>query len=132
MPLVQSFYWDDSDASRAWTERFRKAFNGKMPTDPQANVYSAVLHYLKSVKAAGTTDATAVLARMKETPVNDFFTKNARIRADGRLMREMMYAQAKAPDQMKHKDDLLTVLKRFPGEEAFVPASLSECAALRK
>ena len=132
MPMVQSFYWDDSDASRAWTERFRKAFNGKMPTDPQANVYSAVLHYLKAVKAAGTSDTTAVLARMKETPVNDFFTKNARIRADGRLMRDMMYAQAKAPDQMKHKDDLLTVVRRYSGEESFVPVAQSECPALKK
>lgn len=132
MPLVQSFYWDDTDASRAWTERFKKAYNGKMPTDPQANVYSAVLHYLKAVKAAGTSETGAVLAKMKETPVNDFFTKNARIRADGRLMREMMYAQAKAPEQMKNRDDLLTIVKRYPGEESFVPAAQSECPLLRK
>jgi branched-chain amino acid transport system substrate-binding protein len=132
MPLVQSFYWDDTDASRAWTERFKKAFNGKMPTDPQANVYSAVLHYLKAVKAAGTTETGAVLAKMKDTPVNDFFTKNARIRADGRLMREMMYAQAKAPEQMRNRDDLLTIVKRYSGEESFVPAAQSECPLLRK
>ncbi|MBU6270361.1 MAG: ABC transporter substrate-binding protein [Betaproteobacteria bacterium] len=132
MPVVQSFYWDESDASRAWTERFRKAFNGRMPTDPQANVYSAVLHYLKAVKAAGTTDTAAVLAKMKDTPVNDFFTRNARIRADGRLMREMTYGVAKAPEQMKGKDDIVSIVRRYSAEDSFIPAALSECPLLRR
>ncbi|HWS74119.1 MAG TPA: ABC transporter substrate-binding protein [Quisquiliibacterium sp.] len=132
MPVVQSFYWDESPASRAWTERFKKAYNGRMPTDPQANVYSAVLHYLKAVKAAGTTDTQAVLAKMKETPVSDFFTSNAKIRADGRLMRDMHYGVAKAPDQMKNKDDIVSLVKKFSGEESFVPAAQSECALLKK
>ena len=132
MPLVQSFYWDESAESRAWTERFKKAFNGKMPTDPQANVYSAVLHYLKAVKAAGTTETQAVLAKMKETPVKDFFTDGARIREDGRLMRDMYYAVVKPVGEMKHKDDIVTLVKKFSGEESFVPADKSECKLLRK
>ena len=131
MPLVLSFYWDESDATKAWTERFKKAF-GKMPTDPQANVYSAVLHYLKAVKAAGTTDNQTVLAKMKDTPVNDFFTSNARIRADGRLMRDIYYAEAKAPDEMKSPTDLLKLIKKVPGEQAFIPADQSECKLLKK
>jgi branched-chain amino acid transport system substrate-binding protein len=131
MPLVLSFYWDESDATKAWAERFKKAF-GKMPTDPQANVYSAVLHYLKAVKAAGTTDNQTVLAKMKDTPVNDFFTSNARIRADGRLMRDIYYAEAKAPDEMKSPTDLLKLIKKVPGEQAFIPADQSECKLLKK
>jgi branched-chain amino acid transport system substrate-binding protein len=131
MPLVLSFYWDESDASKAWTERFKKAF-GKMPTDPQANVYSAVLHYLKAVKAAGTTDNKTVLAKMKDTPVNDFFTSNARIRADGRLMRDVYYAEAKAPDEMKSPTDLLKLIKKVPGEQAFIPEDQSDCRLLKK
>lgn len=130
MPLVLSFYWDESDATKAWTERFKKAF-GKMPTDPQANVYSAVLHYLKAVNATGTTDNKTVLAKMKDTPVNDFFTSNARIRADGRLMRDVYYAEAKAPDQMKSATDLLTLVKKVPGEQAFIPEDQSDCKLLK-
>jgi branched-chain amino acid transport system substrate-binding protein len=128
---VLSFYWDESDATKAWTERFKKAF-GKMPTDPQANVYSAVLHYLKAVKAAGTTENQTVLAKMKDTPVNDFFTSNARIRADGRLMRDVYYAEAKAPDEMKSPTDLLKLIKKVSGEQAFIPADQSECKLLKK
>jgi branched-chain amino acid transport system substrate-binding protein len=131
MPLVLSFYWDESDATKAWTERFKKAF-GKMPTDPQANVYSAVLHYLKAVKAAGTTENQTVLAKMKDTPVNDFFTSNARIRADGRLMRDVYFAEAKAPDEMRSQTDLLKLIKKVPGEQAFIPADQSECKLLKK
>ena len=131
MPVVLSFYWDETPATRAWTERFRKA-TGKMPTDPQANVYSAVLHYLKAVKAAGTTETQAVLAKMKSTPVEDFFTQGARIRADGRLMRPLWYATAKAPGEMKNPNDLLVLRKKFTGEEAFMPEAISECPALKK
>ena len=131
MPLVLSFYWDESEASKAWTERFKKAF-GKMPTDPQANVYSAVLHYLKAVKATGTTDNKTVLAKMKDTPVNDFFTSNARIRADGRLMRDVYYAEAKTPEEMKSPTDLLKLIKKVAGAEAFIPEDQSDCRLLKK
>ncbi|AVO33121.1 ABC transporter substrate-binding protein [Ottowia oryzae] len=130
-PLVMSFYWDENAATRAWTERFRKS-QGKLPTDLQANVYSAVLHYLNAVQAAGTTDAKAVLAKMRDTPVEDFYTHGARIREDGRLMRDMIYAEAKAPGQMKSKDDLVSVVKRFTGEQAFLPRALSECPLVKK
>ncbi|MBR0820202.1 ABC transporter substrate-binding protein [Bradyrhizobium liaoningense] len=131
MPLVLSYYWDASDQTKAFAERFKKAF-GKMPSDPQANVYSAVLHYLKSVKAAGTSDTTAVLAKMKETPVEDLFTSGARIREDGRLMRDVYYAEAKKPGAKSGPTDLITLVKKVPGTEAFIPASESECKALKK
>ncbi|OKO83031.1 ABC transporter substrate-binding protein [Bradyrhizobium sp. AS23.2] len=131
MPLVLSYYWDESEKTRAWAERFKKAF-GKLPSDPQANVYSAVLHYLKSVKAAGTTDTTAVLAKMREMPVEDLFTSGARIRADGRLMRDIYYAEAKKPDAMQGSTDLITLVKKMSGSEAFVPADESECKLLKK
>lgn len=130
MPVVLSFYWDENEETRRWSERFQKAA-GRMPSDPQANVYSAVLHYLKAIKAAGTTDTAAVLSKMKETPVEDFFTKGARLRADGRLMRDVYYAEVKAPDQMKGKDDLLTLVRKVKGEEAFIPAVESECRLLK-
>jgi branched-chain amino acid transport system substrate-binding protein len=130
MPLVLSYYWDESDKTKAWAERFKKAF-GKLPSDPQANVYSAVLHYLKSVKAAGTTETKAVLAKMKSTPVEDLFTTGARIRADGRLMRDIYYAETKKPEEMKGPSDLIKLVQKVPGSEAFTPAGESECNLLK-
>jgi branched-chain amino acid transport system substrate-binding protein len=131
MPVVTAFYWDESAATRAWAERFRKAF-GKMPTDPQANVYSAVFHYLKAVKAAGTVETKAVLAKMKSEPVEDMFTPKAPIRADGRVMRPLWFATVNAPEQMKNPTDLMTLQKRFTAEEAFIPVAESECPLLKR
>ncbi|WP_246563297.1 ABC transporter substrate-binding protein [Bradyrhizobium liaoningense] len=131
MPLVLSYYWDASDQTKAWAARFKKAF-GKMPSDPQANIYSAVLHYLKSVKAAGTTDTTTVLAKMREIPVEDLFTSGAHIREDGRLMREVYYAEVKKPSEMSGPTDLITLVKKVPGSEAFIPANESDCKLLKK
>lgn len=130
LPIVFSFYWDQSPEARAWADRFKKV-HGQLPTDMQANVYSAVLHYLKAVKAANSADTKAVLAKMRELPVNDFFTANARIREDGRLMRDMYYGTVKAPDAMKNKDDLIVVEKKFSGDEAFIPRAMSQCALLK-
>lgn len=131
-PLVLSFYWDADDGARAWTERFRKAYEGRLPTDLQANVYSAVLHYLRAVQAAGTTDSAAVREKLVNTPVNDFFTPNARVRADGRLMRELYYAHVNAPDEMKDRNDLVRIERKFSGEESFIPPALSECPLLKE
>jgi branched-chain amino acid transport system substrate-binding protein len=131
LPIITTFYWDESPATKAWSERFKK-ITGKMPTDPQANVYSAVSHYLKAVKAAGTTETKAVLEKMKALPVQDFFTNNARIRADGRLMRDSLYATVKSPEQMKYPEDIMTVVKKYSGEESFMPVAMSECPLLKK
>lgn len=129
MPAVLSYYWGENAETQKFADRFKAKF-GKLPTDPQANVYSAVTHYLKAVKAAGTTDTKPVLGKMKDTPVNDFFTKDAKIRADGRLMRDMYYATVKKPDEMKNADDLLTLVNKYPAVEVFIPAEESECKLL--
>ena len=78
-----------------------------MPTAAQAGVYSSVTHYLKAVKAAGTTDAAAVIKVMKETPINDMFAKNGKIREDGRMVHDMYLFEVKKPSESKARwDDL--------------------------
>jgi branched-chain amino acid transport system substrate-binding protein len=44
--------------------------------------------------AAGTTDATKVVAKMKELPIDDFYCKGT-VRDDGRLMRPYYLPQVK-------------------------------------
>lgn len=129
LPIVYSFYWNQSPESRAWADRFYK-IQGTMPTDMQANVYSAVTHYLKSVKQAGTTETAAVLKTMKELPVNDFYTSDAHIRDDGRLMRDIYFGWVKAPSEKEDEYDLIDIVDTFSGEESFISASLSECHLL--
>ncbi len=57
--LTNSFYWDRNDVSRAWSKRFFDKHK-KMPTMDQAGTYSAVLSYLKAVKATGNKNAKDV------------------------------------------------------------------------
>jgi branched-chain amino acid transport system substrate-binding protein len=96
-----------------------------------AGVYSSVSHYLKAVKAAGTDDTQAVLAKMRETPVNDFFARNGKIRKDGRMVHDMLLVQVKTPAESKYPWDYYKVLATIPGDEAFRPLSESECPLVK-
>jgi branched-chain amino acid transport system substrate-binding protein len=49
----------------------------------QAGVYSSVIHYLEAVKATGSDDALTVAAKMRETPIEDFFTRHGTLRPEG-------------------------------------------------
>jgi branched-chain amino acid transport system substrate-binding protein len=130
LTATETFYWDLDDATRAWTKRFLARNNGKPPSMIHAGTYGGVLHYLKAVAAAGTTDATAVVAKMKELPVDDFYTK-ARIREDGRVMRNYYLMQVKTPAESKYQFDYYKVLATIPPEEAARPLSESACPLVK-
>jgi len=121
-----SWYWDLDDESRAFAQRFfekRKV----MPSEFQAGAYSAVLHYLKAVEAAGTDEAQAVVRKMKELPVKDFFARNAYLRADGRMVHDMYLVQAKSPAESKGEWDVLKLVQTIPGDKAFRPLKDGNC-----
>ena len=102
--LAEAFYWDLNDDTRAFSKRFMERIK-RMPTSAQAGVYSSVSHYLKAVKAAGTTDSAAVMKIMKDTPINDMFAKNGRIREDGRMVHDMYLFEVKKPSESKGRWD---------------------------
>src|SRR5689334_13056516 len=118
LKFVTGFYWDRDDDSRAWSKRFFDR-NGRMPTMAQASVYSAVRHYVASIKAAGTDEAKAVMAKMRELPVNDFYVKNGHVREDGRLVHDMLFVQVKTPAESKGPWDYYKILGTVPGDQAF-------------
>jgi len=128
--LTESFYWDLNDETRAWTERFRKR-KDKLPTMLTAGVYSATLGYLKAVQAAGTDEPKAVMAKLRELPVNDMMTKNGKVREDGRLMRDMYLFQVKTPAESKSKDDIYTLVATVPGDQAYRPMKDGNCPLIR-
>ena len=124
--FTEAFYWDQNEATRAWSKRFMERHKNA-PTMIQAGMYGATMHYLKAVQAAGTDEPKAVMAKMKEAPVNDFMTKNDKIRPDGRLVRDMYLLQVKAPEESKGPWDYMKVVATIPGEEAFRPVSEGGC-----
>jgi len=95
LKFVTAFYWDRNDETRAWSKRFFER-HGRMPAMAQAGTYSAIRHCLTSIGAAGTDEAKAVMAKMREIPVNDFYTRNGRVREDGRMVHDMYFARVKS------------------------------------
>ncbi len=124
--LTESFYWDLNDETRAWTKRYR-AKKDRLPSMLTAGVYSSTLHYLKAVQAAGTDDAKAVMAKMREMPVNDVMTKNGKLREDGRLVRDMYLFEVKSPADSKGKDDIYKLVATVPGDQAYRPLKEGKC-----
>jgi branched-chain amino acid transport system substrate-binding protein len=131
MLLAEAFYWDLNDDTRAFSKRFMERVK-RVPTAAQAGVYSSVTHYLKAVKTAGTTDAAAVIKIMKDTPINDMFAKNGRIREDGRMVHEMYLFEVKKPSESKARWDDYKLLGTVPGNEAFQSLELSRCPLVKK
>src|SRR3954467_8772061 len=129
--LAEAWYWDLDDASRAFTKRF-EARTKRVPTSAQAGVYSSVLHYLKAVKAAGTTDSAPVMKLMKETPINDMFAKNGKIREDGRMVHDMYLFEVKKPTESKGRWDYYKLIGTVAGNDAFQPIELSRCPLVKK
>jgi branched-chain amino acid transport system substrate-binding protein len=129
--LTTSFYWDRTEESREWSKRFF-ARRGVMPTQAQAGVYSAVTHYLKAVDALGSDEAKAVVAKMREIPVHDFFADHGQLRVDGRMVHDMYLVEVKKPEESRYPWDYYKIVQTIPGEEAFRPLSESGFPLLDK
>src|SRR5579863_3667495 len=116
---TDSFYWDMTDKTRAWSKRWSAKMGGMVPGLLHAGNYAAATHWLKSVKAAGTTDADTVVATMKATPVNDMYNTNVKIREDGRVMHVMHLWQVKTPSESKYPYDYCKELVTIAQDEAW-------------
>ena len=131
MFITTGFYWDQDEQTRAFSRRYFERMK-KMPTMMQAAVYSAVLHYLKAIQAAGTDEAQAVMAKMKATEVNDAVVRKGKIRDDGRRVHDMMLVQVKTPAESTRAWDLYKIKQVIPGDQAFQSLALSRCSLIKK
>ncbi|SFJ84719.1 ABC transporter substrate-binding protein [Bradyrhizobium sp. cf659] len=129
--FIEGFYWDQNDETRAFAKRFFEV-RKVMPTAPQAGVYSSIRHYLEAIQAAGTDEAKAVAAKMRELPVDDFFAKGGKVREDGRMVHDMLLVQVKKPSESKQSWDYYNVVATVPGEQAFQSLAQSECPLVKK
>jgi branched-chain amino acid transport system substrate-binding protein len=113
------FYWDQTDASRAFAKRF-EAERKAMPTKTQAAVYTSCLHFLKSMQKAGTRDAIAVNRAMRLLPV-DNFGRPTSVRADGRVIYDLTLYRVKTPASSHAAWDYYETLGSLPAADAFLP-----------
>lgn len=124
--FVTGWYWDMDDESREWAERFYERV-GRMPTMIQAGNYSAVTNYLKAIENTGSDDPADVRSYLIENPIEDFFSRNGRLREDGRMVHDMFLAKVKAPSESTGEWDLFDIITTIPAEEAFRPLEDSQC-----
>ena len=129
--LTAAWYWDLNDKSRAFARRFFDK-TGAEPTMTQAGYYSATLTYLNAVEAAGTTDADRVMNELHKTKIDDMFTDNGVVRADGLMQRDMYVMQVKKPSESKCAWDYYRVVTKIPGEQGFGRLADSTCPLLKK
>jgi branched-chain amino acid transport system substrate-binding protein len=129
--ITEAYYWDLNDRTRAFGKKFFDKMK-RMPTMNQAATYSATLHYLKSVQAAGTRATKPVLAKMREMPVRDAFTDNGVLREDGRMVHSMFLLEVKKPEESKAPWDYYKVLAEVPGDQVFRPMKDGGCQYVKQ
>ena len=124
--LTTGWYWDMNDETREWAQRYYDRV-GRMPSMTHAGVYSSTIHYLNAVKETDSDESQVVRAKMIETPINDMFAKNGKLREDGRMVHDMYLAQVKTPAESKSEWDLYNILRTIPADQAYRPLAESQC-----
>ncbi len=77
------------------------------------------MHYLKAVKAAGSPNTAAVMAKMRELPVENFMTPGGgSVRLDGRVIRPIQVLQVKQRGASTAPWDLARIVATIPGDQA--------------
>jgi branched-chain amino acid transport system substrate-binding protein len=126
--LTETWYWDMTDANRAWTKRWQAERPGKVPTMIHAGVYSGVLHYLKAVEALKADgDGRAVTAKMKEMPTDDPLFGKGSVRVDGRKIQDAYLFEVKKPAESKYFGDFYKLRATIPAAEAWRPLKDGGC-----
>jgi branched-chain amino acid transport system substrate-binding protein len=129
--LTAAWYWDLNEKTRAFSKRFLDK-TGVEPTFNQAAYYSATLTYLDAVKAEGSTDADKVMEQLRKTKIDDMFTDDGTIRADGLMEHAMYVMQVKKPSESKYPWDYYRVVQKMSGEQAFGKLADSTCPLVKK
>src|SRR6202171_1834465 len=118
--LTTSFYWDMDDKTREWSKRYFAKMN-RMPTMWQGGGYLSVIYYLNAIKESGTDEPLKVAAKMREKPIEDFFSRNGKLREDNLMVHDLMLVEVKKPEESKYPWDYYKILTKISGEEAFGP-----------
>ncbi len=125
--IIQPFYADMDDASRAWARQFEARAHGEVPTGFHAGVYSSAKAYLDAVAASGSTDGRTVVRAMKAAHIHDQVFGDVVVRPDGRAIHNMYLFRVKGPAQSKGPDDVLERVATITGEQAFRSVAAGGC-----
>jgi len=68
---------------------------------------------------------------MREMPVEDFFSRNGRLREDNLMVHDLMLVEVKKPDESRYPWDYYKVLSTISGADAFGPPDPA-CSLVKK
>ena len=127
--FIVTSYPDQNDKTRKWSDEFFKR-RKIMPSMTHSGLYAAAQHYLKAVAAARSIDSRAVAAKMRELPVDNIFMQG-QVRGDGQVIRDLYFAEVKAPSESMSDWDLFKIASTIPAANAYRPLSESECPLVK-
>ena len=84
------------------------------------------------MKAAGTDATDAVVAKMRELPVVDFFAVKGKVRADNKMEHDMYLLRVKTAAESKDEWDLYELVAIVPGDKAFRSVEANGCPLAKK
>ena len=129
--VTNSFYWDQNDRTRAFSERLKPKAPTVRPTMVHAGVYSSTLHYLKTVADMGVAEAkksgAATVARMRAIPAEDDCFGVSTIRVDGQVLHPSYLWEVKSPAESKYPWDYYKPLASTPADQAFRSLADGKC-----
>lgn len=122
-----SYYWGIEStvpSARAFNDRYRRAYDNKVPSDYGALGYAGVRAVLAGAKAAGSTETAKVAAALSGMRY-DFYKGPENYRAcDHQAVQSMFIIGSKSKD-MANAYDVFDVIATDPADEA----SLLSCSA---
>ena len=125
-----NWYWDQNDATRAFSARMMARNGNVVPDMGHAMAYISTLHYLRAVAQVGSDDAEAVNRAMRDLSFADRMLSNPRILSNGRVVMDLFLAEVKAPGESRSAADVYKILQTIPAERLFLPAERSGCVAV--
>ena len=72
------------------------------------------------------------MAKLREMKIDDAFSTNGRLRADGVMAHDMYLTRVKSPAQSTGLGDNSVILKTLSGDQANIPLAQSECPLVKK
>lgn len=107
-----SYYWGMEDrvaSAKAFNDKFRKAYNGTVPSDYGALGYAGIMSVLQSVKNAKSTDTPKVIAAMEQLKYDWYKGPQFYRKCDHQSVQSVIVIESKSKN-MKDKFDVFNVL----------------------
>jgi branched-chain amino acid transport system substrate-binding protein len=123
-----SYYWGLEDkiaSAKAFNDRFRKMFEGKVPSDYGSLAYGGVRTLLEASRNAGSTDTDKVIAALEALKYDYYKGPQYYRKCDHQSVQAVFIIESKSKDQRGDADVFNIVATESPDE-----ANLRSCETL--